>query len=88
LGGPSGQWVIGAADGSIHILDIDGALVDCFHYGASPSGLAIARINGRPALIISSDEGVEAWQVETERQVEAGSKIETDDVSGRPESTE
>jgi outer membrane lipoprotein-sorting protein len=67
LGGDTGQWVIGAADGSIHLLDMDGALIDAFHYGVSPNGLAVARLDGRPTLLISSDEGVEAWRVDGDR---------------------
>jgi outer membrane lipoprotein-sorting protein/peroxiredoxin len=59
-----GQWVIAGADGSIHILDIDGQLIDRFNYGASPSGIAIANLAGQPALLVATDEGVEAWQFE------------------------
>lgn len=64
LDGEAAQWVIGAADGSIHILGIDGSLIDRFNYGASLSGLAIARLDGKPALLVSTDEGVEAWRFE------------------------
>lgn len=59
-----GQWVIAGADGSIHILDIDGQLIDRFNYGASPSGIAIANLAGQAALLVATDEGVDAWQFE------------------------
>jgi hypothetical protein len=64
----AGQWLLPAADGSIHILSADGKLLDRFNYGATLSGLATAQINGRPVLLISSIKGteprVEALQVE------------------------
>jgi hypothetical protein len=63
--GAAGQWVVAGADGSIHILGIDGALVDRFNYGASLRGLAVAKLKGRTALIVASDTGVTAWSVRT-----------------------
>jgi hypothetical protein len=71
LGQESGQWVLAGADGSIHILAADGALVDYFNYGAAPSGMAIAHLNGRTTLLVASDETVEAWQVTLPGQDEA-----------------
>ena len=62
--GEAGQWTIAAADGSIHILGIDGDLIDHFNYGAAASGLAIANLGGRPALVVASEKGVEAWHFE------------------------
>ncbi len=64
LGVGIGQWVLAAADGSIHILSSDGGLVDRFNYGAAPSGMAVANLDGRPTLLISTDKAVEAWQFE------------------------
>jgi hypothetical protein len=64
LGGEAGQWVIAAADGSIHILGIDGGLIDQFNYGAALSGMAVANLDGRPAMLVSTDKSVEAWQFE------------------------
>lgn len=66
--GDAGQWTIAAADGSIHILDIDGGLVDHFNYGAAARGMAIANIDGKPALIVATNSGVEAWHFELPRQ--------------------
>ncbi|HET6882289.1 MAG TPA: thioredoxin-like domain-containing protein [Pirellulales bacterium] len=55
-----GQWVVAGPDGSIHIISADGKLIDRFNTGVSLSGLAVAQLNGQPALVISSPEGVEA----------------------------
>jgi thiol-disulfide isomerase/thioredoxin len=60
----AGQWLIAGPDGSIHILTADGKLIDRFNTGLSLSGLAVARLDGVPALIISSAEGVEARKFE------------------------
>lgn len=67
------QWVIAAADGSIHILAINGSLVDSFNYGAAPSGMAVATLDGRPALLVATDKSVEAWQFELPPEDEAES---------------
>ncbi len=63
LDGP-GRWLLPGPDGSIHILSAEGEVLDQFHYGAAIQGLATARIGGRPALIVSTEEGVAAWAVE------------------------
>ncbi|HWB10231.1 MAG TPA: hypothetical protein VG826_13455 [Pirellulales bacterium] len=72
LGDEAGQWIIAGADASIHILDIDGRLIDRFNYGAAPSGMAVAKINGRPALVIATDDSVDAWRFEAAGQEKAG----------------
>jgi thiol-disulfide isomerase/thioredoxin len=63
-----GQWLLPAADGSIHIISADGKLLDRFNYGATLSGLATTQINGRPVVLISSFKGteprLEALQIE------------------------
>lgn len=64
LGGGTPQWVIAGPDGSIHILALDGSFLDRFNYGASPSGMTIARLGDRPTLLVATDEAVEAWQFE------------------------
>jgi hypothetical protein len=68
LGRGIGEWVIAAADGSIHILSLDGDVIDKFNFGASLSGMTIARLDGQPALVIATDEGVEAWKFEMPAQ--------------------
>lgn len=69
--GDAGQWTIAAADGSIHILGIDGDLVDHFNYGAAARGMAIANLDGRHALVVATDKGVEACQFELPGQGQA-----------------
>jgi hypothetical protein len=71
LSGEFGQWVIAGADGSIHLLDIEGNLIDRFNYGAALSGMAIADLDGRPALLVATDESVEAWQFDAPDQDQA-----------------
>lgn len=61
---PPGQWILPGADGSIHILTADGSLIDQFNYGASLHGLATVEIDGRPALIVATQNGIEALAVE------------------------
>jgi hypothetical protein len=58
----TGQWVIVASDGSIHILATDGTLIDRFNYGTAPTGIAIAKLDGHPTLLVSTPDRVEAWQ--------------------------
>ena len=62
--GPAGQWLLPGADGSIHILDADGKLLDSFNCGAALCGLATVEIDGKPALVVATPGGVEAWRVE------------------------
>jgi hypothetical protein len=59
-----GQWLLPGPDGSIHILGADGALLDKFNYGTAVQGLATTQIDGKPALIVCSAEGVAAWGIE------------------------
>jgi thiol-disulfide isomerase/thioredoxin len=70
------QWVVAAADGSIHILDRDGRLVDRFHHGAQLTGLAVTRIDDAPALIVSSIDGVSAWRVGNKSTEAAGPTLD------------
>jgi len=59
-----GQWILPGPDGSINIFDVNGKLIDSFNYGAMLQGLTTAVIDGQPALIISSPNGLEAWKIE------------------------
>lgn len=59
-----GQWLAPAADGSIHIVNADGKLLDNFCYGSTLTGLASLEIKGRPAILVASPKGVEALQVD------------------------
>ncbi len=64
LSGAASQWLLPGSDGSVHILSADGKLVDRFNYGAQINGMATVDVGGRPVLLISSANGVEALRVE------------------------
>lgn len=57
-------WIVPGADGSIQFIDREGKLIDRFQHGAALSGLAATEIDGKPALVIATATGVEAWAVE------------------------
>ncbi len=73
-----GQWLLAAADGTIHILDAEGKLIDVFATGKSLTGVATAEWGGKQVLLVagvppgpaasgpgSAEPGsVVAWQVE------------------------
>ena len=61
--GPA-QWILPGPDGSIHALSADGTLLDKFNYGAALQGLATVQIDGRPALLVATQKGLEAWKVD------------------------
>ena len=63
LEGPR-QWLIATADGTIHAVGGDGRLIESFAYGAELTGMATARWDGKPVLLVSTPGKVEAWHVE------------------------
>ncbi|MBC7852223.1 MAG: TlpA family protein disulfide reductase [Pirellulaceae bacterium] len=63
LSARAGTWVIAGPDGSIHLLSEDGELTDSFFYGACITGIAVCKMDGAPALLVATDEGVTAWRV-------------------------
>ena len=60
-GGPA-QWLLPGPDGSVHILSSDGELLDRFNYGAPLQGLGTVEIDGKPALVVCTEDGVAAWE--------------------------
>ncbi|MHB1033358.1 MAG: redoxin domain-containing protein [Pirellulales bacterium] len=64
LDGAAGQWVLPGADGSIHIVAADGKPIDQFNYGVALTGVGVAQLDGKPALLVSTAKGVEALRVE------------------------
>jgi hypothetical protein len=64
LPGTARQWLLPGSDGSIHVLAADGTPIDHFNYGSQISGLATVEIDGKPVLLISSANGMEALRVE------------------------
>ncbi|MCE9526571.1 MAG: hypothetical protein K8R36_11010, partial [Planctomycetales bacterium] len=63
LPGRAGTWVIAGPDGSIHVISEDGELTDSFYYGACITGIAIGKVDGVPALLVATDDGLTAWKV-------------------------
>ena len=59
-----GQWLLPGPDGSINILASNGKPIDSFNTGAVLHGLATVEIDGQPAIVIASPNGLEAWKVE------------------------
>jgi thiol-disulfide isomerase/thioredoxin len=57
------QWLATAADGSVHILDAAGKLIDRFNHGATLSGVAGTRFASDSVLLIASDQGLSAWKL-------------------------
>jgi hypothetical protein len=64
LPGRQGEWWLAGPDGSIHVISEDGELHDWFYYGAVLTGLAAARLDGKPALLVATEDGVAAWGIE------------------------
>jgi thiol-disulfide isomerase/thioredoxin len=64
LPGKEGQWLIAAVDGSIHLLAADGKQIDHFSYGSALTGIAGLKWDGRYVLLVSTPEGLEAWEVQ------------------------
>lgn len=64
LPGDSGQWLMAGADGSIHLLAADGKAIDKFNYGAALTGLAGLNWGQRHVLLVSTPDGLDAWEVE------------------------
>ena len=60
----AGQWILPGPDGSIHFISADGQPFDKFNYGAILQGLATIQIDGKPVLVVSSANGLEAWKPE------------------------
>ena len=63
LPGGKSHWVVAGADGGIHVVAADGTLVDRFHHGETPTGIALARLAGEPTLLVSSKSGVTAYRL-------------------------
>lgn len=62
--GGESVWIVPGADGSIQFIDREGKLIDRFNHGAALAGLAVTEIAGKPALVIATATGVEAWGIE------------------------
>ncbi len=60
----AGQWLIAAADGSVHILSSDGTQQDQFNSGGTLAGLAAAIADGKPLLLVAHGDKLAAFSVE------------------------
>jgi thiol-disulfide isomerase/thioredoxin len=58
------SWLVAAADGSIHVIGADGKPIDRFNYGTVLTGLATARIDGQPVLLVATPESLDALRIE------------------------
>ncbi|HBO45486.1 MAG TPA: hypothetical protein DD670_16450 [Planctomycetaceae bacterium] len=58
-----GQWILVGSDGSLHIVAADGRPIDRFNYGQRIMGVAFAQLDGKPVLVVSTNEKIEAWSV-------------------------
>jgi thiol-disulfide isomerase/thioredoxin len=61
--GKPAQWLVAAADGSLHWIAADGTPVDQFASGKQVRGLALTRWGESAVLLLSTAEGVEAWLI-------------------------
>jgi thiol-disulfide isomerase/thioredoxin/outer membrane lipoprotein-sorting protein len=61
--GESGQWLLTGADGSIHILNADGQLLDRFQYGDELTGIGTMTVDGQPVLLVATAHELTAWKV-------------------------
>jgi hypothetical protein len=65
----SGSWVLAGPDGSLHVIDDSGDFSDYWNYGRLLKGIGVARIGGKPALVVAADDEVTAWRVELPEKV-------------------
>ena len=64
LPGRQGEWWLAGPDGSVHVISEDGEFHDSFHYGAALTGLAATKLRDQPVLLIATDEGLAAFQID------------------------
>jgi len=57
------QWILAAADSSIHVLDVQGKPIDVFAYGKPLTGVGAAQWDGKRVLLVATPEGLDAWEV-------------------------
>lgn len=57
------EWVLVSADSVVHIIDVNGKLIDKFAYGKPMTGIGVARWDDHPVLVITDPDGISAWQI-------------------------
>ncbi|MEM8946384.1 MAG: redoxin domain-containing protein [Planctomycetota bacterium] len=73
-------WLVAAANGSLHWLDLSGRLLARCDYGDLLTGISMQSMQGKSILLVSTAQGVTAWQVEssaTEAEGDESSDSET-----------
>lgn len=63
LGNGSGQWLVAAADGTLHIVSADGEFADQFATGRQLSGFTAGRHGADAVLFLADKKTVTAWRV-------------------------
>ena len=63
-----GQWVIAAADGTLHIVDVAGGFADQFATGRRLNGFAVGRRGDHAVLFLADEQTVTAWKMSRRRQ--------------------
>jgi thiol-disulfide isomerase/thioredoxin len=56
-------WLLAGPDGSVHLVSAAGEPIDQFAVGGELTGLAAAKLNGQPTVLIGTPQGVRAWRV-------------------------
>ena len=65
LPGRQGEWWLAGPDGSIHVISEDGDFFDSFYYGEVLTGLAATKLGERSALLVATDAGLAAWEIQS-----------------------
>ncbi len=63
LGSDQANWIVACADGSIHVLAMDGTVIDHFNLGTQLTGLAVSTINDQPALVVAAPDKITAFEI-------------------------
>jgi outer membrane lipoprotein-sorting protein/peroxiredoxin len=61
---PTQSWLLAGADGSVHLLDERGRLVDRYNTGNALQGIAATANAGKPLIVTVSKSGVQAQTLE------------------------
>ncbi|MCA9269586.1 MAG: hypothetical protein KDA41_13990, partial [Planctomycetales bacterium] len=63
LGGKTGQWIFAAPDGTIGLVAADASFADSFSLGEELTGVAVAQVGNRPALLVATKTSVRAIEL-------------------------
>ena len=71
-GDETNAWLLAGPDGSVHLVSAAGEPIDQFALGSELTGLAAAKLNGQPTVLIGTPQGVRALRVSRDEQGLAG----------------